>query len=55
MTSDKNTRAPDLRVAFILSPRFTLLPFSGFGLNLTRDDTGGLHMVSTSILVNEPD
>lgn len=32
-----------------------LLPFSGYGLNLTRDDTGGLHMVSTSILVNEPD
>jgi hypothetical protein len=32
-----------------------ILPFSGFGLNLTRDDTGGLHMVSTSILVNEPD
>ncbi len=30
MTSDKTARAPDLRVAFILSPRFTLLPFSGF-------------------------
>lgn len=32
-----------------------ILPFSGFGLNLTRDATGGLHMVATTILVNEPD
>ena len=32
-----------------------VLPISGFGLNLTRDDTGGLHMVATSIFVNEPD
>ncbi|MGV6888306.1 TadE/TadG family type IV pilus assembly protein [Rhodophyticola sp. SM2404] len=31
-----------------------ILPFSGFGLNLTRDDTGGLHMISASIFVNEP-
>lgn len=31
-----------------------LLPFSGFGLNLARDDTGGLHIVAASILVNEP-
>lgn len=31
-----------------------VLPFSGYGLNLTRDDTGGLHMVATSVLVNEP-
>jgi hypothetical protein len=32
-----------------------ILPLSGFGLNLTRDATGGLHMVSSTILVNEPD
>ena len=32
-----------------------MLPFSGFGLNLVRDDTGGLHMVTASIFVNEPD
>ena len=32
-----------------------LLPFSGFGLNLVRDETGGLHMVTASIFVNEPD
>jgi hypothetical protein len=32
-----------------------LLPFSGFGLNLVRDDTGGLHMVAASVFVNEPD
>lgn len=32
-----------------------LLPFSGFGLNLVRDETGGLHMVTASIYVNEPD
>lgn len=31
-----------------------LLPFSGFGLNLARDDTGGLHIVAASVLVNEP-
>ena len=32
-----------------------LLPFSGFGLNLTRDDSGGLHMLAASVFVNEPD
>jgi Flp pilus assembly protein TadG len=32
-----------------------ILPFSGFGLNLTRDDSGGLHMMASSIFVNEPD
>lgn len=32
-----------------------ILPFSGLGLNLVRDDTGGLHMVAASVFVNEPD
>jgi len=32
-----------------------LLPFSGFGLNLVRDDTGGLHITAASVFVNEPD
>ena len=32
-----------------------ILPFSGFGLNLVRDDSGGLHMVAASVYVNEPD
>jgi hypothetical protein len=32
-----------------------ILPFSGFALNLARDDTGGLHMVAASVFVNEPD
>lgn len=32
-----------------------ILPISGFGLNLARDDSGGLHMVSSTIFVNEPD
>jgi Flp pilus assembly protein TadG len=32
-----------------------ILPFSGFALNLARDDSGGLHMVAASIFVNEPD
>ena len=32
-----------------------ILPFSGFGLNLTRDDSGGLHMMASTIFVNEPD
>jgi Flp pilus assembly protein TadG len=31
-----------------------ILPFSGFGLNLVRDDTGGLHIVASSVFVNEP-
>ncbi|PWK60909.1 TadE/TadG family type IV pilus assembly protein [Roseicyclus mahoneyensis] len=31
-----------------------ILPFSGFGLNLVRDDTGGLHIVAASVFVNEP-
>lgn len=32
-----------------------ILPFSGYGLNLTRDDSGGLHMMAGSVFVNEPD
>lgn len=32
-----------------------ILPISGFGLNLARDDTGGLHVVASSVFVNEPD
>lgn len=32
-----------------------ILPFSGFGLNLVRDDTGGVHMTAASVFVNEPD
>jgi len=32
-----------------------LLPISGFGLNLVRDDTGGMHIVAASVFVNEPD
>ncbi len=32
-----------------------ILPFSGFGLNMTRDDTGGIHMTAASVFVNEPD
>lgn len=32
-----------------------ILPFSGFGLNLARDDSGGLHIVASSVFVNEPD
>ncbi|WP_375550652.1 MULTISPECIES: TadE/TadG family type IV pilus assembly protein [Rhodophyticola] len=31
-----------------------ILPISGFGLNLTRDDTGGIHMTSATVFVNEP-
>lgn len=31
-----------------------ILPFSGFALNLTRDDSGGLHMMATTIFLNEP-
>ncbi len=31
-----------------------ILPISGFGLNLTRDDSGGLHMTSATVFVNEP-
>lgn len=32
-----------------------ILPFSGYGLNLATDDSGGLHMMATTIFVNEPD
>ena len=32
-----------------------ILPFTGFGMNLTRDDTGGMHMTAASVFVNEPD
>ncbi len=33
----------------------TVLPMSGFGLNLARDDSGAMHMLATTIFVNEPD
>jgi Flp pilus assembly protein TadG len=32
-----------------------ILPFSGYALNLARDDTGGIHIVAASVFVNEPD
>ena len=32
-----------------------MVPFSGFGLNLTRDNNDNLHMTSASVFVNEPD
>ena len=32
-----------------------ILPFSGFALNLARDDSGGMHMMASTIFVNEPD
>ena len=32
-----------------------ILPFSGYGLNLTRDGSGGLHMTAAAVFVNEPD
>ncbi len=32
-----------------------IFPFSGYGLNLTRDDSGGLHMMASAVFVNEPD
>ncbi|MEM9754840.1 MAG: TadE/TadG family type IV pilus assembly protein [Pseudomonadota bacterium] len=32
-----------------------ILPFSGFGLNLTRDNNDNVHMTSASVFVNEPD
>lgn len=41
-----------VRACFIVD---RILPFSGFGLNLTRDTTGGLHMMAASVFVNEPD
>lgn len=32
-----------------------ILPFSGFGLNLARDASGGIHMTAATVFVNEPD
>ncbi len=31
-----------------------MIPFSGFGLNLTRDNNDNVHMTSASVFVNEP-
>ncbi|MBF9045288.1 hypothetical protein HKCCE4037_18235 [Rhodobacterales bacterium HKCCE4037] len=31
-----------------------VLPFSGFGLSLARDASGGMHMMASTIFVNEP-
>ncbi len=41
-----------IRTCAIIDP---LLPFSGYGLNLVRDDTGGMHITAASVFVNEPD
>ncbi|WP_224815880.1 TadE/TadG family type IV pilus assembly protein [Hasllibacter sp. MH4015] len=30
-----------------------ILPISGWGLNLARDDSGGMHMMASTIFVNE--
>lgn len=32
-----------------------IIPFSGFGLNLTRDNNDNVHMTSASVFVNEPE
>ena len=32
-----------------------ILPISGLGLDLTRDDTGAIHLLAASIFVNEPE
>ncbi|MBF9030213.1 pilus assembly protein [Rhodobacterales bacterium HKCCE3408] len=32
-----------------------IIPLSGWGLNLTRDNNGSVHMTSASVFVNEPD
>lgn len=41
-----------IRTCMIVDP---ILPMSGFGLNLARDNSGGMHMMATTIFVNEPD
>ncbi|MEJ6389678.1 TadE/TadG family type IV pilus assembly protein [Gymnodinialimonas ulvae] len=40
-----------IRTCLVVDP---ILPFSGFGLSLARDDSGGMHMSASSIFVNEP-
>lgn len=42
-----------IRTCLVVDPILPLL--SGFGLNLARDDSGGMHMIATTIFVNEPD
>ena len=32
-----------------------ILPISGLGLDLTRDDTGAIHLTAATIFVNEPE
>jgi Flp pilus assembly protein TadG len=51
-TSGADNELMLVRACFIVD---RIVPFSGFGLNLTRDDSGGLHMMAASIFVNEPD
>lgn len=41
-----------VRACLIVDP---ILSFSGFGLNLARDDSGGMHMMASTIFVNEPE
>ncbi len=40
-----------IRTCLVVDP---ILPFSGFGLNLARDESGGMHMMASNIFVNEP-
>lgn len=51
-TSGDDNELMLVRACFIVD---RIVPFSGFGLNLTRDDSGGLHMMAASLFVNEPD
>jgi hypothetical protein len=32
-----------------------ILPISGLGLDLTRDDTGAIHITAATVFVNEPE
>jgi Flp pilus assembly protein TadG len=44
----------DLMLVRVCAVVDRILPFSGFGLNMTRDDSGGMHMMASSIFVVEP-
>ncbi|MEJ6393953.1 TadE/TadG family type IV pilus assembly protein [Gymnodinialimonas sp. 2305UL16-5] len=50
-TQSQNNQLLLVRTCLIVDP---IIGFSAFGLNLARDESGGLHMIATSIFVNEP-
>ena len=54
-TARADTDDNELMLIRVCAEVARIVPFSGFGLNLTRDNNDNVHMTSASVFVNEPD